>query len=112
MNASYIACVEVTIKPEHVESFILATREKRLAALRHPGFLQFEILRSIEVEGNFLLVEAYSSDRIVQEYKTTDGYQQWARLVEPWLSAPRRTRRYLMLTQSLVGFVPTVESHE
>jgi autoinducer 2-degrading protein len=90
----YVVCVHVSVKPEHVNEFLSATRANAAATLAEPGALRFDILQAQEEAGAFLLYEVYRDTAAAAAHKETPHYATWRDAVEPWMAAPRRSAKY------------------
>ena len=84
-------CVEVSVKPQHVEEFIQATRENQRASRLEPANVKFDIFQSIHDRTRFILHEVFQSPDGAAHHKTTSHYLQWKRTVEDWMATPRKT---------------------
>lgn len=85
-----VTCVHVTVKKDHIDDFIKASRENHLGSTAEPGNLRFDILQSRDEPSRFLLYEAYESAAAAAAHKTTPHYLRWRETVEPWMDGPRQ----------------------
>jgi (4S)-4-hydroxy-5-phosphonooxypentane-2,3-dione isomerase len=90
----HVTLVHVHVKPEHVESFIDATRANHQGSIREPGCLRFDVIRSVEDPTRFVLYEWYVSERAAVAHKETAHYLAWRERVTDWLAEPRVGVRY------------------
>ena len=92
-----LACVHVSVKPDHVDDFIEATKRNHLASIQEPGNLRFDVSQRPDDPTRFLLYEAYESEAAAAAHKTTDHYLQWREAVAPWMAEPRSADKYEIL---------------
>ena len=83
-------CVHVSVKPEHVEDFIEASKRNHEHSVREPTNVRFDILQSADDPTQFLLYEAYEGSEGAAAHKQTAHYLQWRQAVEPWMAKPRQ----------------------
>jgi len=86
----HVTLVHVHVKPEHVESFIAATRENHLGAVAEPGNLRFDILQQAADPTRFVLYEVYASAEDAAAHKETAHYLKWRDAVSDWMASPRQ----------------------
>jgi autoinducer 2-degrading protein len=89
-----VTLVHVHVKPEHIETFLAATRANHEASVREPGCLRFDVLQSADDPARFVLYEAYRSAADAAAHKETGHYLNWRDRVAPWMAEPRRGVRY------------------
>ena len=59
----YVTLTHVCVKPEHVESFIVATRLYHATAINDTGTLRLDLLQDAEAPENFVLYRDYGRIR-------------------------------------------------
>lgn len=89
-----IVHVDIQVKPEYIEEFIAATRENVQQSQKEPGIYRFELIRSNEDPGNFMLIEIYRDEDAPAAHKKTSHYQTWRETVEKMMARPRQSRKY------------------
>ena len=92
-----VRAVTVWVKSPFVHEFERATLENHRQSLSEPGVLRFDVLKSDEEPGRYLLYEVYRSDEAVEAHKRTDHYHQWRNAVEPWMEKPRKGDAYAVI---------------
>ncbi len=95
-----VTCVHVTVKPEHVEAFIEASRANHRLSVQESGNLRFDVLQSKDEPTRFLLYEAYASEAAAAAHKQTQHYLTWRDTVADWMAEPRRGVPYIALAPS------------
>lgn len=90
----HVTLVHVTVKPEHVDEFIEATRLNHEASVQESGNRRFDILQSPDDPARFLLYEAYASADDAASHKQTAHYLAWRESVAGWMAEPRRGEPY------------------
>ncbi len=91
----YVTLVHVHVKPEHVDTFLDATRANHEASIREPGNVRFDVLRSVEEPDRFILYEWYVDEDAAAAHKATPHYAAWRETVASWLAEPRHGVRYV-----------------
>ena len=86
----HITLVHVTVKPEHIDDFIEATRQNHEASVQEAGNLRFDVLQSSDDPAQFVLYEAYTSTADAAAHKDSAHYLAWRDTVADWMAAPRR----------------------
>ena len=99
----FVTLVHVHVKPEHVETFIDASRANHEAAIHEPGNIRFDVLRSADDPTRFVLFEAYVDAASAAAHKATPHYLGWRAAVEPWMAEPRSGVRYDGVLPELPG---------
>lgn len=97
----HVTLVHVSVKPEHLEAFISATRANHLASTQEPGNLRFDVLQTADDPTRFILYEAYVSADAAAAHKQTAHYLTWRDSVAPWMAEPRRGIPYRGLLPDL-----------
>lgn len=90
----HVTLVQVHVKPEHVEDFILATRENHEHSVKEPGNLRFDILQSSDDSSRFVLYEAYAGEVDAANQKQAAHYLKWRDAVAGWMASPRQGVSY------------------
>src|SRR5687767_7425805 len=81
--------VHVWVKPEHIETFIKATRHNHEHSVKEPGNFRFDILQDAKDPCKFILYEAYESEQAAAAHKETPHYAIWRDTVASWMAGPR-----------------------
>ena len=84
-----LACVHVSVKSEHVDDFIAATKRNHLASIREPGNLRFDVSQRPDDPTKFLLYEAYETPEAAAAHKETAHYAAWRDTVADMMAEPR-----------------------
>ena len=86
----HVTIVYVTVKKEHVEDFIEASRLNHEGSVREPGNRRFDVVQSTEDPTRFVLFEAYVNADEAARHKQTAHYLQWRDAVGDWMAEPRQ----------------------
>ena len=84
-----VTIVYVTVKSEHIDDFIEASRHNHEASVLEPGNRRFDVLQSAQDPARFVLYEAYESAADAALHKETDHYKTWRETVADWMAEPR-----------------------
>ena len=86
--------VHVTVKSEHIDEFIEATRLNHEASVQEPGNRRFDVLQLADDPTKFVLYEAYISTEDAAAHKQTEHYLIWRDTVAEWMAQPREGVAY------------------
>jgi autoinducer 2-degrading protein len=93
-TAMQVTIVYISVKPEHIDEFIEATRQNHEASVLEPGNRRFDVLQSAENPARFILYEAYESVADAAKHKQTAHYRTWRETVADWMAEPRHGEAY------------------
>jgi len=93
-----VTCVHVTVKEEHINDFIEATKANYGGTIQEPGNLRFDVLRNAEDSAKFMIYEVFRSEADAAYHKTTLHYLKWRDVVADWMAEPRKGVRYDVIT--------------
>jgi autoinducer 2-degrading protein len=92
----YVVCVQVHVKPEHVDDFIGATRENYRSTRRdEPGNVRWDFSQSEDDPTRFLIYEVYRTKEDFPKHQQTPHYLAWKTQVADWMAEPRVGTRFL-----------------
>jgi (4S)-4-hydroxy-5-phosphonooxypentane-2,3-dione isomerase len=89
-----IVHVHISVKPEAVEAFRVASLENSRKSLEEPGIARFDVLQEEGNPTHFVLVEAYRTPEAPAEHKGTEHYAKWRDTVADMMAEPRKSVRY------------------
>ena len=84
-----VTIVYVTVKPEHIDDFIDASRLNHESSVTEPGNRRFDVLQSADDPSQFVLYEAYENAAKAARHKETEHYKKWRETVADWMAQPR-----------------------
>jgi autoinducer 2-degrading protein len=84
-----VTIVHVTVKPDHIDDFIEASRLNHEASVMESGNRRFDILQSADDPTRFVLYEAYDNAADAASHKETAHYKLWRETVADWMGQPR-----------------------
>lgn len=90
----HVTLVHVTVKPGHIDDFIVATRRNHEASIQESGNRRFDVLQSTSDPAHFVLYEAYVSATDAAAHKETAHYMSWRDQVADWMMEPRKGISY------------------
>jgi len=90
----HVTLVHVTVKPDHVDDFIEASRLNHELSVTEPGNRRFDVLQSADVPSRFVLYEAYENAAEAAKHKETGHYKKWRESVADWMAQPRTGEPY------------------
>jgi autoinducer 2-degrading protein len=99
-----IVQVYVHVNPDAVEAFRVATLDNARHSVKEPGVARFDVIRSVEDETRFVLVEVYRSPEAQAAHKETAHYQRWRDAVAALMAEPRTSARYVNLFPEAPGW--------
>ena len=89
-----VSCVYISVIPEVIDEFIVATTENQLQAVKEPGNLRFDLIQQSDDPCRFMLYEAYETEEAAANHKTTVHYLKWRDTVAEWMAEPRQGIKY------------------
>ena len=89
--------VHVFVLPQHILSFVEATRENHQSSVLEPGNFRFDILQDAQDQSKFVLYEVYESEADAAAHKSTAHYIKWRDTVASWMAKPREGVKHEML---------------
>lgn len=89
-----VTIVYVTVKPEHIDDFIDASRLNHESSVTEPGNRRFDVLQSADDPSQFVLYEAYENAAEAARHKETEHYKKWRETVADWMAQPRTGAPY------------------
>jgi len=92
-----VTLVHVSVKPEHLDDFIQASRANHEASIQEPGNRRFDILQSADDPAKFVLYEAYACEADAKAHKDTSHYATWRDTVAHMMAEPRQGVPYVVL---------------
>ncbi len=95
----YVTLTHVCVKPEHVESFIVATRLYHATAINDTGTLRLDLLQDAEAPENFVLYRDYASAEDARAHKDTEHHREWHDTVTEMMAEPRQSDSYNAICQ-------------
>ena len=84
-----VTIVHVTVKPDHIDDFIEASRLNHESSVREAGNRRFDVLQSADDPTRFVLYEAYENAADAAKHKETEHYRTWRETVADWMALPR-----------------------
>jgi len=89
-----VTIVHVSVKPDHIDDFIEASRQNHEASVMEVGNRRFDVLQSADDPAQFILYEAYDSAAEAARHKETAHYKKWRETVADWMAQPRHGTAY------------------
>jgi (4S)-4-hydroxy-5-phosphonooxypentane-2,3-dione isomerase len=89
-----IVQVNIQLKPEHREAFILETIENARHSVEEPGIARFDFLQYSDEPNHFILIEVYRDENAPAQHKETAHYQHWRDAVADMMAEPRTSIKY------------------
>lgn len=86
----FVTLVDVTVKKAFISQFIEASEQNHLASVNEPGNCRFDVLQSSDNPCQFVLYEAYCSEKQAKAHKETEHYQVWRDTVAEMMEQPRQ----------------------
>lgn len=85
----YLTIVQVEVRPEYVQEFIIECEKNHLASILEPGNLRFDVLQNVNDACKFTLSEVYKTENDIAAHKLTPHYNEWRNNVEKMMARPR-----------------------
>ncbi len=85
-----IVHVHISVKPESVAEFRVATVENARASIQEPGIARFDFLEQQDDASRFILIEVYRTPEAAAAHKETAHYAKWRDTVADMMAEPRQ----------------------
>jgi len=89
----YVVVVNVHVKPEVVDEFIVLTADNYSNTRQEPANLRFDVLRRNDDPNRFVIYEVYSSEAGFTAHQRTEHYLRWKEAVAPMMAEPRSPQK-------------------
>ena len=89
----YVVVVNVSVKPEAVAAFTVATHDNFVGTRAEPDNVRFDVLRRNDDPNRFVLYEAYTSEAGFAAHQQTSHYLKWKESVAPMMADPRSPQK-------------------
>lgn len=89
--------VDIHVKPESIDAFIVATLENARNSVQEPGIARFDVIQDQADPAHFVLVEVYRTVEDTVRHKETAHYAAWRDAVAPMMAIPRTSVKYTNL---------------
>jgi autoinducer 2-degrading protein len=86
----HVTLVKVSVKPDRVDDFIVASRANHQGSVGEPGNRRFDILQDPGDPTRFILYEAYVGADDAAAHKQTPHYLAWRDAVAEMMAEPRQ----------------------
>jgi autoinducer 2-degrading protein len=91
----YVVCVQVHVKPEHVDDFIRVTKDNYSNTRQtEAGNVRWDLLQQEDDPTRFLLYEVYKTKEDFPIHQQTEHFLKWRSTVTDWMAEPRVGTRY------------------
>ena len=89
-----VRAIRVYVKTEAAEAFERVTVENHKGSIAEPGVLRFDVLKSAERPGEYLLYEVYADEKATADHRETPHYKNWNEAVRPMMAHDRERAAY------------------
>jgi (4S)-4-hydroxy-5-phosphonooxypentane-2,3-dione isomerase len=89
-----VRVIRVHVKPESARAFEQATVENHRGSIAEPGVLRFDVLRSNDQPGEYVLYEAYADEQANAAHRETAHYKKWRDAVAPMMARDRESAAF------------------
>jgi len=90
----YVVCVNILVKPDHLDAFLQATLDNARHTRREPGNLRFDVLAAEDDPNRLMLYEAYRTQDDFVAHQQSEHYHRWRQQVADWMAQPRQGIKY------------------
>ena len=90
----FIYIVQITVKPEHIESFKAETLMNAQNTVHEPNNYRFDVLQQADDPSKFTLYEVYADESALESHRQTAHYIRWKSRVESLMAEPRKAVKY------------------
>lgn len=97
----FVAMINVHVKPEFIEAFMMATIDNASNSLKESGVLRFDIYQNAEDPTRFTFVEIYNSEDAPANHRKTAHYIRWRDTTIDMMVEPRSRDIYNIIFPSM-----------
>ena len=90
-----IVNVHISVKPDMVDDFIIATNKNASTSVNEPGIARFDFIQQEDDPTRFILVEVYRDKEAPAKHKETAHYKEWRETVAPMMAVPREGIKFI-----------------
>ncbi len=91
----YVVCVQVHVKPEFVDQFIVATQDNHEHTRRdEPGNVRWDLIQAEDDPTRFMIYEVYRTQEDFPTHQQTAPFLGWKEAVTDWMAEPRSRMVY------------------
>lgn len=94
-NSLLVVHVDVGVRPDDVEEFLVATEVNATGSRAEPGVVRFDVLTDRTDPTHVVLAEIYRDEAAADSHKQTAHYQRWRDTVAPMMARPRQATRFV-----------------
>ena len=87
---SFVLVVNIRIKPESIDGFMLKLFDNAREARKEPGCRQFEVLIDPKDRAKIMLFEVYDSEKAFEAHQATPHFKKYLAEAVPMLASRER----------------------
>jgi (4S)-4-hydroxy-5-phosphonooxypentane-2,3-dione isomerase len=91
----YVILGTITVRPEHLEEFLVHVREHAAASAREPGCVRYDVLQDTSDPLIVCLYEVFRREADLEVHHQQPHYQRWMALSRDWRDRSSYSRRVL-----------------
>lgn len=84
-----VQVVQLEVRPELLEAFLVEAKANVQASLQEPGVVQFDLLQDSQNPLRLVLYEVYYHDAALEAHRLTPHYKRWSEIAVPMLAGER-----------------------
>jgi len=89
--------VNIYVKKDKVNDFILATIENHKGSVEETGNIRFDFMQDNNDPTHFTLYEVFEDYEAVARHKKTAHYLKWRETVQDWMEKPRTSTPHTII---------------
>lgn len=93
----------ITVKPQHLEEFLVHVRAHATASLAEPGCMRYDVLQDREDPYTICLYEVFRSEQDLHVHHSQDYYRRWMSMSRDWRDPSSYSRRVLTVVNAPSG---------
>lgn len=90
----YVVAVNIFVKPENVDAFIIASIANAKGTRTEPGNLRWDFIQHEDDKTRFMLYEVYKTKDDFVKHQQTPHYLAWRDGVKDWMAQPRQGLKF------------------
>ncbi|ADN02233.1 antibiotic biosynthesis monooxygenase [Spirochaeta thermophila] len=92
-----VRIITIQVAPGKEKEFEEVTRRNHRGSVQEPGVLRFDVLRSLDTPGKYVLYEVYTDEEATKAHKETEHYKEWKEAAETLTAGPRSGEAFAVI---------------
>ncbi|MEZ0480353.1 putative quinol monooxygenase [Planococcus sp. SSTMD024] len=82
------------VKPDQEQAFLNESKILIEASRKEPGNIQYDLVKSVEQEGHFMMVEVWKDAQAIEAHNSSEHFTAFSKKAAGFMSAPMELKVY------------------